>query len=197
MLRGTPVLVVQEKRYWGQRKAGAQEGNSQIWGGPQCQMMRKKPWEDLLSSVSALCLPLRLLLHSLSFFFFFSLVSHQPTFFFYQFYLIVDNWRWSQGTVLLPTEHNVISLSLTSSFHYVANVYYKIKVHLLQLASRRVISSVFFFKLLSQVSLPLLSSLRGLSIEGLSCMEGEGGIPHGGHDELGMGYTEQISNLSK
>lgn len=23
---------------------------------------------------------------------------------------------------------------------------------------------------------------------------GEGGVPHGGHDELGMGYTEQISS---
>lgn len=43
---------------------------------------------DFASSVSALCLPLRFSPPLSSFFF--SLVSHQPTFVFYQFYLIVD-----------------------------------------------------------------------------------------------------------
>ena len=87
-VEGTPVLVVQEKRYWGQRKAGPRRGNSQIWGGPNGDDEEEALGRSFASSVSAFCLPLRFPPPLSSFFF--SLVSHQPTFFFYQFYLIVD-----------------------------------------------------------------------------------------------------------
>ena len=70
---------------------------------------------NFASSVSALCLPLRLSPPLSSFFF--SLVSHQPTFFLYQFYLIVDIMVESgevQASLLL-TQHNI--MPFTSSFH--------------------------------------------------------------------------------
>lgn len=59
VIRGNPVLVVQEKRYWGQRKAGPRRGNSQDLGWFPMPDDEEEALEGILPSVSALCLPLR------------------------------------------------------------------------------------------------------------------------------------------